>query len=94
MVIKMAFSSATTWEQQLKHEQKFFQEIFKRPLIFLLRNSESMKGLFEIDRQNTFFKKISKCAFKTVDNLPLNVLAIRGIFFQTQKNNIRARCVL
>ena len=81
MVIKLAFSSATTWKQQRKNEQKFYQEIFKRPLIFPLRNSESVKGLFEIDPQNKFFKKISKSFPKPVDKSPLNVLAIRGTFF-------------
>ena len=57
MVSKTAFSSATTWEQQHKHEQKFFQENFKRPLIFSLLNSESVKGLSEINHHKSFSRK-------------------------------------
>ena len=44
-----------------------------------------MTGLFKIDRQNIFFKKLSKSFPKPVDKSPLNVLAIRGTFFHIKK---------
>ena len=62
-----------------------FKNIFANPVDFCPLKFRISKRAFEIDPQNNFFKKISKSFPKPVDKSPLNVLAIRGTFFQTPK---------
>ena len=49
---------------------KFSKNFFKRPLIFPLQNSESVKGLSEIDRQKYFSRKFQNLFQNPLINRP------------------------